>query len=400
MAIVGLDKKVFLYSWNDCVFGWDSIECLKSWDDFGRVDYTVLFNEQLILTDNLIKRINKDLRENITLTDKVSANVNKVLIENMLLDDTVQRRANFSRAFVESLVMYDGLSNVFGKVLVERILINEYSCTSVVKRLTEGLCIAEDLAMPTAFKRLFVESLQLRDQNYVDFNKRLSERMGLVENKACRLSKSLSEALRIADGFSHAVRYVREFLERLCVGDQLTRMYGLNVKEALQVSTFLIRNCNAVLSNILLTEEELTEEKFLARVNTAPGYNAFQDFSVGEYEFQKALVRIVIDNAQTQSEPLIYEVNHHVDIDDVVDGGVVNITDVSAPTKVRYNKFYYNHPEVSVILKGGNTGQGIVVPRLLKTDGLDGYGRFFEVELINSSNSRVAGSISWTSRGY
>ena len=400
MASVSVSKVVDLYAWDDCTFGWDSLECKKAWADFGRIKYDVGFGEQLTMMSGLNGAVAKCLSERIALDDSARANVDKKLSEDMYFIELDNSKTSFSREFAESVVMRDGVSIAVDKALVERMYMDEHACSSVVKNLTETFCMAEDLAMQTAFKRVFVESLQLQDCCYVDFDKCVVERMGLAENKQLGVTKSLSEALRLVDGFGRSVRYVREFMEKLCVDDQLTKKYGLNVKEALQVSTSLIRNCNAVLSNILLTGEELTEEKFLERVNTAPGYNAFQDFSVGEYEFQRALVRIIISNAQTQSEPLIYDVAHHVDIDDVVDGGVETITDVSAPTKVRYKKFYYNHPEVSVILKGGNTGQGIVVPRLIRTDGLDGYGRYFEVELLSSSNNRVAGTISWTSRGY
>ena len=68
---------------------------------------------------------------------------------------------------------------------------------------------------------------------------------------------------------------------------------------------------------------------------------------------------------------------------------------------VFFNKMFYNPPEVSVNLRGGNTGDGLVVPNIVSTDKKDEYGaRSFEVELLNSNMQRVTGLVTWQAVGY
>ena len=121
---------------------------------------------------------------------------------------------------------------------------------------------------------------------------------------------------------------------------------------------------------------------------------------MGDYEYQRALVRFIIESVAAQAEPILYDAAIHVDIDDINDKGTVIITDTEAVTKVYYNKNYYTAPEVQITLRGGNTGTGALTPILISTDLSDAKGRYFEVEIRDSSWNRAQGTISWTSKGY
>ena len=144
----------------------------------------------------------------------------------------------------------------------------------------------------------------------------------------------------------------------------------------------------------------MTLEQFIQAANKASGYGSFADFNVGEYEYQKALVRILVSSNETNAAPVLYGVEHHVDIDDTDDRGIVTITDTTQTTKVYYNKHYYNAPEVNVTIKGGSQSTGVIIPVIEATDGLDDSGRYFTVSLYNSSYTRVTGTIAWVSKGY
>ena len=43
---------------------------------------------------------------------------------------------------------------------------------------------------------------------------------------------------------------------------------------------------------------------------------------------------------------------------------------------------------------------GIITPNIVSTEGIDEEGRYFEVELLDSSANRTTGTISWVSKGY
>ena len=77
----------------------------------------------------------------------------------------------------------------------------------------------------------------------------------------------------------------------------------------------------------------------------------------------------------------------------------MEIKATTAATKVYDNKHYYNAPEVNAMVKGG-TGATTPVPNILTTDGQDDKGRYFEIELLNSSGNRTTGIVSWVAKGW
>ncbi|MCD7811971.1 MAG: hypothetical protein LUG91_09040 [Ruminococcus sp.] len=161
-----------------------------------------------------------------------------------------------------------------------------------------------------------------------------------------------------------------------------------------------LRACEAVLSDIHIEYGDMDVDEFFELVNTPSNYTQFTEFKVGEYEYKKALVRLLVQASVLQSEPSISGVTMYVDIPDTDDHGTVVIKDATAATKVYYNKFYYNAPEVGVMVIGGNTTGGLLTPHLITTSGNDGNGRYFEVEILDSGAVRTTGTISWISKGY
>lgn len=137
----------------------------------------------------------------------------------------------------------------------------------------------------------------------------------------------------------------------------------------------------------------MTLEQFKAFCSAPVGYEAFRPFRVGEYEYEKALVRISMTAGSVGSIPQIYDVVMNVDIDDTVDRGLVQLP--AAETVVPYHKKYYTPPEVTLTLQGGNAGDGAVVPVVLSI-GTES----FKCVLQKADGSPAAGIISWTAVGY
>jgi hypothetical protein len=143
----------------------------------------------------------------------------------------------------------------------------------------------------------------------------------------------------------------------------------------------------------------MTAADFQQLVNQPTGYERFIPYIVGEYEYQKALVRLAVTPGSLGAEPAVYNVVVHVDIDDTVDRGTAVITDTSAATMVRFAKHYYTKPEVTVTLRGGNTADGTILPNVAEiSKDKDGY--YFMVELLKADGTRAKGSITWQSVGY
>lgn len=198
----------------------------------------------------------------------------------------------------------------------------------------------------------------------------------------------------IDDEFSKTSIFKRLFDEKITASSKILKTFNLSRKEFIEAFEVYIRHANATVSDICLGSGEMTLEEFLSKTSSPPGYDRFVEFVVGEYEYQDALVRMVIESGAAKSEPLIYDMAVNVDIDDTVDRGTAQITDTSGATRISFNKHYYHPPEVSVTLKGG-IGTDIITVEIVE---IREYG--FDISLYNSSRERVTGSVTWTAVGY
>nr|DAW71305.1 MAG TPA: hypothetical protein [Caudoviricetes sp.] len=162
-------------------------------------------------------------------------------------------------------------------------------------------------------------------------------------------------------------------------------LLGGNMSEGKQAS-------EASLSGVMIGAE-LTHEEFKKRLLQPCGYTVLMPFRVGEYEYEKALVRVSMTAGSLGAMPQIYKMAMNVDIDDTVDRGTARIE--AQETVVEYNKRYYTKPEITVTLLSGNTSDGAVTPEL-RAIGTES----FICVLRKSGGSLAAGMISWTAVGY
>ena len=330
------------YTWDDCNFPW--ADFTDTWDEAAFTAFDLIADENIYLDDKLHKIYETYFKEDITLVDAFNNVITLFCKENIALNDTILRKVIFN------LVLYDFI-NIASKC------INEYQ-------------INKDEAF-----------------GIKDFCTKAAE---MVHIQQLNISEELQRKFEVD----------RDFFETIGIKSGYHTEYNLIEKETLGLYDTILQACQAVLSNISIGDGEMSLYDFKKALKTAPGFTEFIDFKVGEYEYQEALVRLVIDAAVAQTQPSAAGVIMHVDIPDTDDRGIAEITDVATPTKVYFNKHYYQPPEVSVTLRGGNTGDGYIVPHLITTEGQDEKGRYFEVELLNSMQQRVTGLISWISKGY
>ena len=210
---------------------------------------------------------------------------------------------------------------------------------------------------------------------------------------------TLIERLAFEDSFVKQVRIVRVFNEHIGFEELLRKTRVCTFAEKFGFRDDIIRASDSVLSDILIKNKEMTFDDFVDATNTPVLHNKFIDFKVGEYEHEKAMIKLQLATVAKESYPSIVGCTMHVDIPDTIDKGSV-VIDTPAPKKVFFNRHYYNPPEVVATIKGGNTANGYIVPNIISTDGKDSEGRYFEVELLDFNGNRVTGSISWSSTGY
>lgn len=262
-----------------------------------------------------------------------------------------------------------------------------------------------DMCMPKAkTKRSWQETVAVSDAKKAGYESRCRESIKLRErfNKTMSYNMRYDESVAVGEMFSRRAIYAeRRLPEHFGVSDNAGKSVELIKNESLgRLSDAFLENANAVIDMVSFYDGVMDKNTFLDRANTVNGYSAFKEFYVGDYEYQRALVRLSVKAEQMNSGINLYNVVHNVDIPDTDDRGTVVITDTTASTKVYFNKFYYHAPEVSVTLIGGNTGDGIVMPVVTSLDGKDDGGRYFEVELLDMSGARKTGTVTWVSKGY
>lgn len=245
----------------------------------------------------------------------------------------------------------------------------------------------------------FREELKTLDKVYRNIYAVRDDRIAIADKRLVKLERTLHEAVDTDESFNRNVDFVRGFEDLARIGDGLTRNIGKNPAEDIALYDAYVRASNSYIESVQVISSFKEMDDFAAMADTPPMYEQFTDFNVGDYEYEKALLRLRVVSKATQAQPLLYDVSPHVDIDDTDDKGQVQIKDTTATTKVYYNKHYYNAPEVNAMVKGG-TGATTPVPNILTTDGQDDKGRYFEIELLNSSGNRTTGIVSWVAKGW
>lgn len=315
-------------------------------------------------------------------------------------------------------------TSYFSRTETETIHAKEHVPKTIDQMLTDVVKFAEEFDSLITQILLLKEVMNVADRRKSNANKNLHDQVSVTDSEAIKhwfhYIRLLNDSITLRDKQQSALHWVREMADKFSLQDDAEskhkalrtlqealqllddteRKRALNLAEMINTYDALLENANAILSDITLFTGEMNEKTFRNRVNTPPGYSMFTDFYVGDYEYKKAIVRLILTTADMNGTPNIFNVVHNVDIPDTDDKGSVEITDTTAPTKVYFNVHYYHPPEVSITLKGGNTGSGVLSPNIVSLEGKDTIGRYFEVELLTTAGERSTGSITWTAKGY
>jgi hypothetical protein len=144
-----------------------------------------------------------------------------------------------------------------------------------------------------------------------------------------------------------------------------------------------------VISRLAITEQDFRD---ILDAGHPPGYSNFRDFISGDYTYQRALFRAILetDNAD---RGYINGLRVTVDVPDVFDRGTTQISDASAGIYVAFTRAFHIAPEVTLTHKGGTV---VATPRIIGSITKSG----FTAVLETSAGTRVTGSFTWVAQGY
>lgn len=364
------------------------------WDN---VLFLLHISEDIRTTEAVRKTAVKQLDDAFCFIDSLrkASQLNKgedlAVIEN--------KRQAIEHGLYDGLHIMDEWRSGMQKLACEQVKALDHIAKHAVSAQFDGFHVQESYKKIWQTLQAFREELKTLDKVYRNIYAVRDDRIAIADKRLVKLERTLHEAVDTDESFNRNVAFVRGLAELARIGDGLTRDIGKNPAEDIALYDAYVRASNSYIESVQVVSSFKEMDDFTAMADTPPMYEQFTDFNVGDYEYEKALLRLRVVSKATQAQPLLYDVSPHVDIDDTDDKGQLEIKDTTAATKVYYNKHYYNAPEVNAMVKGG-TGATTPVPNILTTDGQDNKGRYFEIELLNSSGNRTTGIVSWVAKGW
>lgn len=363
------------YTWKTSPFKWKN--AIKSWKDASPNQYTVnrLSYVSVAEKSHRHQKLRK-IKETLHIAEHRKIRLRILLYEKIRTTETYWDNIKFNLHVLEM-----------------------FKTKATIKR-RDSVKLTDEFLHQAVIWLGVEENLKAIDNALKNYKSHYRESIGTTETHNRYLSKNRQEPVQLKEAFNRLYIIRKTIKDDIEVAEQFKKQYSLQERDSFTIYDAFIKACEAVLSNLAIRYGELDDEGFMKLVNAPSGYTDFTDFKVGEYEYEEALVRIVLETKVPQSPASVTDVVLHVDIPDTDDRGITQITDTTAATKVRFNKHYYNPPEVNVVLRAGSTANSNVVPYIVSTDGQDDVGRYFEVELIAANGERTTGTISWVSKGY
>lgn len=374
---------------------------------------TEAYGRTKIYWDNVLFLLH--ISEDIRTTEAVRKTAVKQLDDAFCFIDSLRKASQLNKgedlAVIENKRqaiehgLYDGLHIMdewrsgMQKLACEQVKALDHIAKHAVSAQFDGFHVQESYKKIWQTLQVFREELKTLDKVYRNIYAVRDDRIAIADKRLVKLERTLHESMDTDESFNRNVAFVRGLAELARIGDGLTRDIGKNPAEDIALYDAYVRASNSYIESVQVVSSFKEIDDFAAMADTPPMYEQFTDFNVGDYEYEKALLRLRVVSKATQAQPLLYDISPHVDIDDTDDKGQLEIKDTTAATKVYYNKHYYNAPEVNAMVKGG-TGATTPVPNILTTDGQDDKGRYFEIELLNSSGNRTTGIVSWVAKGW
>ncbi|MCQ1533579.1 hypothetical protein [Mitsuokella jalaludinii] len=443
------------YTWDSANFAWDATQSVHAWDDMAPLVYTRDDAEAFSLRDGMTSAAGKVARDAVQLADtrrwadllgtkreqvgvhetywdyinyiltilesarviessyrgmdvpkregvKITRRSHSEIMESPreqlgILDASL--RAAFAKLTAERTEVTDARDAAVAHLSRDKVAVGDGWAVSLGKMTAEQLGILDASLRAAAFKRTWSESASLGDDedNHVVAGK--FETIRTSEHRAADVYKPTAEQIGTTERQYHRAQTFRTFMEKASLYEHMRRDLGGGYSEAVAVDDRFLRALDGIIEEVAVRKGGMTADEFQQLVNQPTGYERFIPYIVGEYEYQKALVRLAVTPGSLGAEPAVYNVVVHVDIDDTVDRGTAVITDTSAATMVRFAKHYYTKPEVTVTLRGGNTADGTILPNVAEiSKDKDGY--YFMVELLKADGTRAKGTVTWQSVGY
>lgn len=358
------------HTWSSFGFTWGSdLANSKTWGTAYPFVYDCEADIDIYLSDNkkrdFMKRILSSISVSETYVDFISFMLK--VIESIQASDVFCKQ--YDRLFSENISFVDKTNRTAGKIISENISVEE-ACKQLI-----------------AFTRKFLEDIAMSESYAKDVGIKKSESTSLSDRKYIDIKHILKDSISTTDNFKRNIKFKRLYAEYISVVDNLAKSIGISKKEAFSLVGMYLKHANAIISDIVIEQRDMTLDQFVANISTPVGYDSFINFIPGEYEYQNAIIQIILETVSTNTTvPQITDWVYNIDIPDTIDRGSATLV-ANTPITIAFTRKYYHTPEVNVTLRGGTNISS--VPQI--TD-------ITETNFTVVSTDNI--TISWTAVGY
>lgn len=329
------------YTWASARFAWsDATRTFKPWAEAAIIDAILRVDEDVLVMSTPARDVTKQVVESFGIADQ--------LVRHATIN--ILRDLNIAESYVDNIAF--------------------------VLRVTEAFRIGDALANNS--EKAFRETVNVIEQPF-----------------AKQLTLNVKEALALTETLGRVANYFLKINEGVAVNDALAKSIKLSKNEAFSIFEQYLRRGNAVISDMILSTFDLDMNTFQNVVDSghAPGFANFKDFIPGDYEYNKAIFRVVLESMNSDRARL-KEMTVAVDVPDVIDRGSATIVDPNTGVWVSFNRLFHVAPEVTMNHKGGTT---VAIPKVLGDVTVDGYWAILQDP---ATGNRVIGMLTWTAHGY
>jgi len=268
---------------------------------------------------------------------------------------------------------------------------SDVETNSTIKKNLEGWITAE-LEKESFTKAPFAEGWNTSDASSSrNPSKKVSESWTTLDSNKQSFVKALIQAWTTSDAFSRTWNTSTRINELWNMAEVIRVTKNLNISEAIHAVDSFLRHSNAVINDLVISTKDLNSSNFGTALSPA-GYTAFQNLSTGDYTYQNAIVKVVLQAGLTSSVPNVQDLQLNIDVPDVNDNGTVHLTPSNQPLTVHFNATFHSSPEIGAIPIGLADVNGKI-----SIDSISQTG--FVVEL-KDGGTYLDGYISWTANGY
>lgn len=218
--------------------------------------------------------------------------------------------------------------------------------------------------------------------------------LGITEERGAIALPNARQALALTDTYIDLIAFIVQVVEQLSLADRRASAPAHRSAEQFLLLDRLLRASDAVIADLAFRATPLDEAGFLALVTESRplGFAAFRELTPGDYEYAKALVRLVLESPVTSANRIaLSDAQLNIDVPDVRDRGAVAVP--VGGIVVPFARSFNAPPEVQATFKGGAV---LAIPQIGTMTAAS-----FQLSLIDPDTlASVAGNASWSAEGY